>query len=120
LDITVAANRAATEHGALIIIDRVAVITFFIVLNDAITAARRAAVDAAIGAAINAALARVTSLPRLHNPITAARQRAGVGAHIVVDCVAIITGFIRLDKTIAADGAAAERRARRSGAVRSP
>ena len=118
MHIAVTADRPASEHGAFIIVDHVAIIACFPLMNDAVTAARLATIHAVIDAAINAGRARVASLPGLYDAVTASRQGAVVGAKIGVHGVAVIAGFVGLDKTVAADGAATQRRARCRGAIR--
>ena len=104
-------------HGALIIVDRITVIALFFALNGAVTTLCGSAINTSIYTAINAAFTRVTSLPWLHNPVTAPGQRTGVTAGIIIDRITIITSFIRLNKTITASGVTAKRRTRSSRAI---
>ena len=113
----VTADRTTAQNGALVVARCVPVITLFITLNDPIAALRCATIDALPGASILSAFTGIAGFPWLDDPITAARQRAGVRAGVVVDGVSVVTGFTLLNKAVPADRVAAERRAGCGGAV---
>jgi hypothetical protein len=82
----------------------VAVIAFFIALNLAITTARTAAINATRRATVTGSrfIARITRLPGLYDSVAATRERTGIAAGVIINRVAIITGFVTLRKTVAA------------------